>query len=144
MMHYSETQQKTILRRTERDILALVAVDLDTEEFEVLYTNGGYRDYRNRFHGSHFFTWWEHTALPRIYEEDRELFLNAFSKEKIIKELEMHGVFAMTYRLIDSGSPIYASLKVTRVQGENKIILGVSIVEAQIRREEQTLQSQME
>lgn len=138
------TTYANIARALAADYYNIYYVDLDTDRFIEYSSPVGKEVLALERHGDHFFDAVHRDVMTRIYEEDRELFLNAFSKEKIIKELEMHGVFAMTYRLIDSGSPIYASLKVTRVQGENKIILGVSIVEAQIRREEQTLQSQME
>ena len=64
-------------------------------------------------------------AMIRIYEEDREPFLRRFTKEKILDELDRHKVFTANYRLIDSGTPMEVDMKVMRMQGGNKIILGV-------------------
>ena len=47
------------------------------------------------------------------------------------------GVFTATYRLVDTGVPVYVNMKVTRMQpGSSKIILGVSIIDAQMRQKE--------
>ena len=44
-------------------------------------------------------------------------------------------MFTATYRLIDSGDPVRVSLKITRLQGKNRIILGVSLIDPQIRQQ---------
>ena len=57
-MNYNETQQKLILRSMEQDILAIVAVDLETEEYEVVYSDGAYKNFENRYHKKDFFSAW--------------------------------------------------------------------------------------
>ena len=43
----------------------------------------------------------------------------------------------MTYRLVDTGVPVYVNMKVTRMQpGSSKIILGISIIDAQMKQKE--------
>ena len=66
--------------------------------------------------------------MIRIYEDDREHFLRVFTKENIIQELDHKGVFTTTYRLTDTGTPMYATIKATRMPGGNRIIMGISIV----------------
>ena len=64
-------------------------------------------------------------AVVRIYEADRGPFLENFTKEKILDELDRHRVFTISYRLIDSGEPMSVNMKVMRMQGGNKVILGI-------------------
>ena len=46
-------------------------------------------------------------------------------------------MFTMTYRLTENGTPVYANMKITRMQGSgNKAIMGVSIIDSQIRMKE--------
>ena len=44
-------------------------------------------------------------------------------------------MFTATYRLIDSGTPVYVNMKVTRLQGTNRIILGVSVIDSQMKQQ---------
>ena len=63
-MNYDETQQKLILRKMNPNLLALVAVDTATDDFEVIYTNGAYREYENRYQGKEFFDKWIQRGSP--------------------------------------------------------------------------------
>ncbi len=71
--------------------------------------------------------------MTRIYEEDREPFLALFTKERVLRDLDTKGVFTTTYRLIDTGTPMYVNMKITRMHGGNRIILGISIIDAHMK-----------
>ena len=73
--------------------------------------------------------------MTRIYEEDREQFLKWFTKENVLQELDAQGVFTITYRMTDTGTPMYVNMKITRMQGGNRIILGISIIDAQMKQQ---------
>ena len=93
--------------------------------------------------GENFFAAAKRDTMTRIYEEDRESFLAGFSKEQLIKELDEQGVYTATYRLIDTGTPMYVNMKATRMQGSgNRIIMGISIIDVQMRKQEQQRQLQ--
>ena len=62
---------------------------------------------------------------------------NWFQKDKIIRELEEHGVSMTACRLVDTGSPVNVAVKITRLRGTNRIILGISVIDAQVRQQEQ-------
>ncbi|MBR6219742.1 MAG: hypothetical protein IKQ80_04200, partial [Clostridia bacterium] len=62
----------------------------------------------------------------------------------VLRELDAQGVFTTTYRLIDTGTPMYVNMKITRMQGGNRIILGVSIIDAHIMQKERYEQLQKE
>ena len=72
-------------------------------------------------------------------------FLAAFTKENIVRELDGQGVFTTTYRLIYSGAPLYASMKITRMAPrDNRIIMGISIIDAQMKQHEQMMEIRRE
>ena len=48
MKNYTQPEQKKILQIMESDILVLIVIDTATDEFEVIYSDGGYRDYNSR------------------------------------------------------------------------------------------------
>ena len=103
-------------------------VDLDTDRFIEYSSQAGEEEMAMERHGERFFAAVERDAMIRIYEDDRDCFLRVFTKENIIQELDHKGVFTTTYRLIDTGTPMYATIKATRMPGGNRIIMGISIV----------------
>ena len=122
-----------IARALAADYYNIYVVDLDTEDY-ISYTSPvGREELAEEGAGTGFFASARADTMTRIYEEDRALFLSLFTKENILKELDKQGVFTITYRLTDTGKPVYANMKVTRMPGENRIILGVSIVDSQMK-----------
>ena len=75
--------------------------------------------------------------MIRIYEEDRVSFLALFTKENFLRDIDRQGVFTTTYRLIDTGKPMYVNMKITRMKGGNRLILGISIIDAQMKQQEE-------
>ena len=124
-----------IARALAADYYNIYIVDLDTESFIEYSSPVGQTKLAMERHGIHFFAAVRRDTMTRIYEDDRPFFLNWFTRENVLAELDTHGVFITTYRLIDTGKPMLVSLKVTRLQGTNRIILGVSKVEDQASRQ---------
>ncbi|MBO7703006.1 MAG: GGDEF domain-containing protein [Solobacterium sp.] len=130
-MSYSD-----IARALASDYYNIYAVDLETERFIEYTSPVGGESLAMERHGEDFFAITVKAADIRIYEEDREWFLNAFTKENIVRELDEHGVFTIVYRLIDTGAPMYASMKITRMDaGGSRIILGISLIDSQMEKQ---------
>ena len=126
-----------IARALAADYYNIYYVDLDTEKFIEYTSPVGGEELAMERHGEHFFEAVQRDTMTRIYEEDRETFLAGFSKQKIIEELDRQSVYNATYRLIDNGAPMYVNMKITRMRDRNKIILGVSIIDSQMRQQEE-------
>jgi len=133
-----------IARALAADYYNIYVVDLDTERFIEYSSTAGREDLAVERHGEGFFTSVEKDAMQRIYEEDRETFLAAFTRENIMRGLEEQGVFTITYRLVDSGVPVYSNMKVMRMEETNRIIIGISIIDAQMKQKEQLESTQRE
>ena len=133
-----------IARALAADYYNIYVVDLDTDSFIEYTSPVGQDRLAEERHGEDFFEASRTASATRIYEDDRELFTTWFTKENVIRELDERGVFTTVYRLIDTGEPVYAHMKVTRMQGTNRIILGISIIDAQMKQQRQIASIQRE
>ena len=126
-----------IARALAADYYNIYIVDLDTERFIEYTSPAGIDELAMERHGTDFFETARRDTMTRIYEEDRAAFLDRFTKKNIVHELDAQGVFTDTYRMIDSGTPQYVSMKIMRMQpGGSRIIIGISIVDAQMKQKE--------
>ena len=140
-----EASYADIARALAADYYNIYVVDLETDLFIEYSQKTSLDEPGIERRGSDFFETARRDSESRIYREDREAFLDWFSKEKIIEKLEERGVLTWTYRLIDTGTPVYASMKITRMQGSgNRIILGVSIIDDQVKMQKKMASIQRE
>ena len=138
------TTYADIARALAADYYNLFLIDLDTNDYTEYSSQVGGEELLVVRHGKDFFESARRDTMTRIYEEDREPFLRMFSKENILRDLAAQGVFTTTYRLIDTGEPMYVNMKITRLRGGNRIILGVSIIDAHMKEEERYEELQKE
>ncbi|MBR3742026.1 MAG: EAL domain-containing protein [Clostridia bacterium] len=135
----------SIARALAADYYNIYYVDLETDRFIEYSSTVGGDELAIERHGEHFFESSLNDSATRICEEDRAVFLASFNKENIIRELDQQGVFTITYRLIDTGRPIYVNMKITRMQpGGNHIIIGISNIDSQMRQKEEMERIQKE
>ena len=125
----------SIARALAADYYNIYYVDLKTDRFIEYTSPVGAEELAMERHGENFFQACELDA-HRIYEPDREMFFAVFTRENIIRELDKHGVFTITYRLVDTGEPMFVNMKVTRMQPDGRhIIMGISIIDSQMKLE---------
>ena len=125
-----------IARALAADYYNIYVIDLDTERFIEYISPAGGQEMALERHGEDFFATARRDTMTRIYEEDRETFLAGFSKEQIIQALDAQGVYTASYRLIETGEPVYAGMKVTRMTpGGSRIIMGISIIDSQMKQQ---------
>ena len=133
-----------IARALAADYYNIYVVDLDTDRFIEYSSPVGQEEMAMERHGEDFFEAVRQAAY-RICPEDRGPFFEAFSREKIVRALDEQGVFTMTYRLVDTGTPVYVNMKVTRMQeAGNRIIMGISVIDAQMKERMRTEEMQKE
>ena len=133
VLSISEPDESTtyadIARALAADYFNLFVIDLDTDDYIEYSSRVGGEELSNECRGKDFFEAARRDTATRIYEEDREHFLSLFTKEKVIRDLDTQGLFTTSYRSIDSGTPVYVNMKITRMSGGNRIILGVSNID---------------
>ena len=135
-MNYNETEQKRILREIENEILALVAINIDTEKYEVIYSDSSYREYHNRFRGEKFFEKWAEFGIPQIYPPDREKMLKEISRENLLKRLKEHDSYVTVARFINYNVPVYCRVKAAVNTFEpDVLILSIRNIDIEMRHE---------
>ena len=119
------------------DYYNIYVIDLDTNDYIEYSSQVGGEEMTMERHGGDFFESARRDTMTRIYEEDREDFLDLFTKENVLRDIDRQGVFTTIYRLIDTGTPMYVNMKITRMRGGNRLILGVSIIDARMKQLEE-------
>ena len=127
----------SIAQALSADYIFLYYVNLDTTRFIEYKAKPDREELGVERHGVRFFRAAREAASTALYSEDVEPFLEAFTKEKILRSIDENGAFTLTYRLLIDGSPCYVSLKAVRIGADSKhIIIGVNNVDAQMRQQE--------
>ena len=123
-----------IARALFDDYIAFYYVNLQTEAFVEYWFNNKAGVLGVERHGENFFAASRQDAERLIFAEDRAAFTAAFTKEKILAAIRERGSFALGYRLLIDGKPVYVNLRAvqTRVD-DNHIIIGVNNVDVQMR-----------
>lgn len=77
--------------------------------------------------------------LSMVCEEDLEAYRRLFNRENVTRELQTQRSFSMIYRVMLAGTPTYIQMKATRMLAEDDhhIIVGLSNVDARVRRDEE-------
>ncbi len=124
------TTYSNIARALATDYYNIYYVDLETDRFIEYSLPSGEEDLAVERRGEDFFHEAREDAVTRIYEADREDFLKGFVKENILSQIARHGSYTTTYRLIDTGVPMYATMRATRMNPDNKhLIIGVRMID---------------
>ena len=73
-----------------------------------------------------------------VYSEDRAMVDAMLTRENVMREIERSGLFALGYRIVMNGAPIYINVKAALVEEKDgpQLIIGVNNVDAQVRREQ--------
>ena len=139
-MNYDETQQKRILREMEKDLLAILAINLANDDFEVIYSDGAYKDYKNRFHEKDFFYYWVKSGLRLIYEEDRFRMRAEITHKNLEEQLKDKDAYYTICRFIIDGRPAYCRIKAAKsVLEEDVVIISIRNVDEEIRHDMERL-----
>ena len=134
-----------IARTLASNYYNIYIVDLDTDQYIEYSSKVGSEQLAMERHGIDFFESAQQEINVRIYEQDRDFFKNWFSKENIIHELDKNGAFITTYRLVDTGTPQFVTMKISRMQSDkNRIILGISVIDTYMKQKERFEQLQKE
>ena len=119
------------------DYANLFYVDLETEEFTEFLPDPEHSELKLLRHDNDFFNAARRDALQVIYEKDMDDFLNAFTKENILRNLSEQQTFTINYRQYIDGVPTYVMMKVTPMNGDTRhIVIGVRNVDHQVREQE--------
>jgi len=127
-----------IVQALSKDYYSVYIVNTETDEFIEYSSSSDYQDLHVEKRGTNFFENCRRNIMRLVYKDDMEMALSIWDKDRLMPELEGGKTFSAMYRLMMDNAPVYINCKVIRMEDDqdNKyIIIGVSNVDAQIRRE---------
>ena len=111
-------------------------VNTETGEFTEYKTNSENGMLSETSHGENFFDESKKLADQYIYPDDRDSFKNTFEKNNLLDSLDRNSSLISTYRMITKNGPIYVTIKVSRLEDDDKfIIIGISDTDEQIKQQ---------
>ena len=117
-----------------QDFFDLYYVDIETGAFIEYGSWNEKGEKETERQGASFFEEGREKARQYILEEDQERLIAALKKEKLLGEIERHGVYIIYYRLLINDVPTYVRMKATHIPGDDRhIIIGISNVDTQVR-----------
>lgn len=134
-----------ISRALSEDYIAMYFVNSETNGYVEYKSDGINRDVTFEYTGEDFFVDSHTNKNNKIYEEDQKMFNEIVTKENIIKNIEDHGSFSLTFRVNAGSTPRYVSLKAVKDRRDGKhFIIGVNSVDNQVKRQEKFREMQEE
>ena len=122
-----------IAQTLAKDYIDMYYVNTDSEEY-VEYCKGGENGTLSEVdRGWHFFSDCRAKLAENVFIDDREAFLQALNRKTLMKALNRKDTFAMTFRRVDVNGPVYVNLKISRMEDEKYIIMGITNVDAEMR-----------
>ncbi len=96
--------------------------------------------------GEDFFVNLVRDADKVIFEEDKHIFMQDMTKDKLLSQMEKGSMQSIEYRLMIDGKPVYHTLRLIRGprDGDEYFIIGVLNIDAEVRRRQKEQQLEQE
>jgi len=116
-----------------QDYFIIYYVDVETDYFIEYRAGDDFEKIGIEKQGEDFFNL-SRRNMPRfVYADDIAGFMDVFTKENILYELDENGSFSLTYRMMMDGEPKYVLMKAARLD-DRHIVIGTSNVNAEVQR----------
>ncbi len=129
------TSYADIARALAADYYRLYYVDVETEHF-IEYALSEDEDHLAiEKHGVSFFKTARDHARKNIHADDYDAFVSSFTKEKLLRELDTHGVCTLSYRPVEHHFFETATMKIMYMPSDRRhLIIGISVGEPRNRK----------
>ena len=127
------------LRALFGDFLSLYSIVPETGQYHEYSATNSFKDLASPREGADFFADSREQIRIVIYPEDQNRLLEVLTKENVLAEIERHGIFSVSYRLMLEGKPHYVQLRAAIVEEKEgpRMIMGISDIDAHVRQEEE-------
>ena len=117
-----------------RDYSEMFYVNTDSEEFTEYRKDEKSGTLSEVRHGWHFFSDCKKELSESVFPDDKEEFLTAMNRKKLMKALSRKDTFVLTYRRLNGDEPAYVSMKISRMENDDHYIIIVFMdVDAEMR-----------
>ncbi len=126
----------SIAQALAADYFSIYYVDTETDRFIEYSADAEYDSLGIEKEGEDFFNLSRRNIARVVHPDDLDRILSAFTKEKLLSELEKNGTFTLNYRLMFGNQVNYVAMKASRLADEKDrhIVIGVNNINAQIQR----------
>ncbi len=127
------------LRALAGDFLCIYTVDPETDHYREYSETANFQSFPRPREGTDFFLDTREQIRLSAHPDDLERILDMLTKENVGTEIERHGIFTLSYRLIINNAPRYVQLRAAIVEEKDgaQLIVGVSDIDANVRQEEE-------
>lgn len=121
------------------DFLYIYVVSPDTERYREYSAMAGFESFALPKYGENFFRAAKEQFLSIIHPDDQNRFLSLFTRERVLSEIERSGIFALSFRFLFRGEPVYVQLKAAMVEENEgpRIVVGINDIDSQVRQEQE-------
>ncbi len=121
------------------DFLCVYVVEPKSGRYREFSASEGYGKFGLAKEGRNFFAVVRGSAMRFNHPDDLNRFLAAFTKENVMAEIEQHGIFTLSYRIIMENRPLYVQLKAAMVEEKEgpRVVVGVINIDSEVRQEEE-------
>ena len=145
-VHRDSLTYARIAQALANEFFSIYYVNLDTNTFIEFSSADKYKELQTENNGIDFFESCLHNAPLAVHEDDLDTVLYVLNKENMLKELDENGSISVTYRLVNGGKSVYAHMKIILMEDpeteSRHVVVGVSNIDAQIRREQKFAEAQ--
>lgn len=119
------------------DYICIYTVDVETGRYNVFSAAQGFEHLGLTKAGEDFFAAAQRDGEKVVYAEDRELFSTMFTRERVLQSIRETGIYALNYRMLMDGRPVYVCLKAALVteDGREQLVVGTTNIDAQVKRD---------
>ena len=123
-----------IAQALARSYTDLYYVNTQTEEYIEYRTDDVHNILTETRRGWHFFEECQIEINELVYPDDRDKFAKAMDRKTLLTALEHNNTFSMQYRLISDHGPVYVTMKVSRLEDDERfIIIGIADVDDEVK-----------
>ena len=130
--------QSAVAQALAADYFCIYYVNVQDDTFIEYFASEEYRSFGLAKTGDDFIAFSRNNFEKLIYAEDRERFLDRFTRDNVLGSLDRGKPFTMTFRMMFHDEPTYVHLKVTRMIEEEvrHAVIGISSVDEQLKARE--------
>ena len=127
--------QTSVAQALAADYFCIYYVDTDNGEFIEFSSSPEYQKLGLPRESSDFSRFSRENFEHVVYPEDRERFLEEFTKEHVMSVLAANHIYTLTFRMVFDQNPVYVHLKVTPMIEEkgNHVVIGISNIDEQMK-----------
>ena len=131
------------LRALTGDFLCIYLVDPETGRYREFSATASFEKFDRPMEGQDFFADSCKQCRVVIYPEDQNRFISMMTRDNVMADVERHGMFTLSYRLMIDGKPRYVQLKAVMVEEKEgtRLVVGVNDIDKQVHQEEAYLRN---